>query len=116
LQLKPGAEVRVFAVWEPILPTDWQRPGTPATGRLPDNRVLQFWDKQHLLAQRLAADARAPQPERHCCLRDGFLWDLAAVYPPGMRWTDHLPPAVFFDGPVVKMKDGLTEILSRAAR
>ena len=106
----------MFAVWEPILATDWQRPGGTATGRLPDARVLQFWDRPHLMAQRLAADARAPQPEQSCCLRDGFLWDLAALYPPGPRWTDRLPPAVFFDGPVVKVKDGLTETLSRAAR
>ena len=33
-----------------------------------------------------------------------MLWDLAAVYPPGADWDGPLPTAVFFNGPVVKVK------------
>ncbi len=95
----------MFAVWEPILVTDWMRPGAPVLGLIPDLRAHQYWDRGHLLAQRLAADAREPQPEQDCCTRKGILWDLAAVYPPGLQWTDHVPPAVFFNGPVVKVRD-----------
>ena len=74
---------------------------SPVLARLSDPRAQQFWDKRHALAQRLAADARDPQPKPDCCDRNGFLWDLAAVYPPGALWAETLPPAIFFDGPVV---------------
>jgi hypothetical protein len=42
-----------------------------------------------------------------CCTRNGVLWDLAAVYPPGAIWDDTIPPAVFFNGPVVDVADQL---------
>jgi hypothetical protein len=93
--------MKVFVVWEPILVTDWMRPGARVVSRLMDSRVAQFWDPQHRVAKRLAQDARDPQPEPECCTRKGILWDLAAVYPPGALWTDSIPPAVLFDGPVV---------------
>jgi hypothetical protein len=99
--------VTVFAVWEPILPTDWWKPGSGVLGRLSDPRVYHFWDKQHLVAKKMAEDARDPQPKQQCCERSGILWDLAAVYPRGAIWTERLPPATFFDGPVFRMKSGL---------
>jgi hypothetical protein len=105
--------VQVFAVWEPILLTDWSRPSTAVLKRLADARVAQFWDARHVLAKRMAQDARDPQPEQQCCERDGYLWDLAAVYPAGAVWKDALPAAVVFDGPVVRRKDQLVEALAR---
>ncbi len=104
--------MKVFAVWEPILLTDWGRPGSGVLGRLSDPRVSQFWDKQHLVSKRLAQDARDPQPKQSCCERSGTLWDLGAVYPPGALWTQAMPPAVFFDGPVVQVKPGIEAKIS----
>jgi hypothetical protein len=104
LHQHPAAPVQVFAVWEPMLPTDWQSPTGGVLARLKDSRARQYWDPHHLLALRLAADARDPQPKQACCLRDNVLCDLAALYPPGAEWKDALPPAVFFNGPVVKRK------------
>jgi hypothetical protein len=60
---------------------------------------------------RLAAGARPPQPKQDCCTRDNFLWDLAALYPPGAEWKDALPTATFFNGPVVKQKQNLESVL-----
>jgi len=99
--------VRVFVVWEPILPTDWSPPTTFALGRIPDQRVQQYWDPDHLIAKRLAADRRAPQPAEDCCEQRGILWDLVAVYPRGATWNDRLPTAVLFNGPVVDVKADL---------
>ncbi len=99
--------MKVFAVWEPILTTDWGKPGSGVLGRLSDRRVIQFWDQQHLLAKQMAQDARSPQPKQQCCQRAGILWDLGAVYPAGARWTESMPPAVFFDGPVLRVKADL---------
>ena len=52
-------------------------------------------------------DARAPQPAQDCCIRSGILWDLAAVYPPGSTWSDRMPPATVFNGPVVDVTDAI---------
>jgi len=97
-----NAKVRVFAVWEPILPTDFTAPSSGTLGRLSDARVRQFWDKDHALAKLMAVSHDA-QTKPKCCTRSGILWDLIAVYPAQTLWSDRLPPAVVFDGPVVRM-------------
>jgi hypothetical protein len=43
---------------------------------------------------------------------DSILWDLAAVYPAGVRWDERVPPAVFFNGPVVDVMDGIASSLA----
>lgn len=91
----------MFTIWQPMIATDWAPPGSGALGRMADTRVQQYWDPDHTLAKRLAADARPPQPEQDCCIRKGILWDLAAVYPRGARWEDRMPPATVFNGPIV---------------
>jgi len=88
-----------------MLPTDWMRPATIVLARLTDRRGAQYWDPDHLLARQMSNDARDPQPKQECCRRNGVLWDMAAVYRPGAVWGDALPAAVFFNGPVVKMRD-----------
>ena len=45
--------------------------------------------------------ARPPQPVQECCVSSGILWDLAAVYATGALWSDQMPPAAFFNGPIV---------------
>ncbi len=101
LEQHPEAKVTVFAVWEPILPTDWIPPTTGALRRLSDRRVKQFWDSDHTLARALA-ESRAGQPQPDCCNRRGTLWDLIAVYPVGAEWGETLPRADVFNGPVVR--------------
>jgi hypothetical protein len=84
-----------------MLPTDWSAPARAVLKRLSDRRVQQYWDPNHVLATQMKNDARAPQPVQDCCVRSGILWDLAAVYPPGATWSDRMPSAVVFNGPVV---------------
>ena len=69
-----------------------------------DARARQYWDPTHIVAKKLAADRRAPQPEEECCERAGVLWDLIAVYPHGATWNERLPVAVLFNGPVVDLE------------
>ena len=61
----------------------------------------------------MAADARAPQPDHECCTQDGIIWDLAAVYPPGVKWTDRMPPASVFNGPVVDIASQIEAALPK---
>ena len=94
-----------------MLPTDQSAPTSGTLARLSDRRVRQYYDSDHLFAKQLLADARAPQPVPDCCTREGILWDLMAVYPAGAPWTDKLPVATFFNGPVVDAIDGLRNVL-----
>lgn len=95
-----------------MLPTDWSAPSTFVLRRLSDLRAQQYWDKDHDLAHRMAQDARPPQPTQDCCIRSKTLWDLAAVYPAGAKWTDKMPIAIFFDGPVVDVIEGIEKAIS----
>src|SRR5260370_42707256 len=90
-----------------MLVTDWTPPGSRALGRLADSRVSQYWDRHHVLATHMLQDARDPQPKPACCGMDGNLWDLVAMYPPGVQWTDRLPVARVFDGPILKAQPAI---------
>ena len=95
-----------------MLPTDWAAPASSALGRLSDGRVRQYWDPDHLLATQMKKDARAPQPEQDCCVRSGILWDLAAVYPPGSIWSERMPAATVFNGPVVDVIEAIGDAIA----
>lgn len=68
------------------------------------------------MAKRLATDRRKPQPEEECCERAGILWDLVAVYPVDPIWTDRLPIALMFNGPVVDVQADLEASLASLGR
>lgn len=48
--------------------------------------------------KRMAQDARSPQPTQTRCERSGVLWDLGA---------ESMPPAIFFNGPVIRVQPGI---------
>lgn len=77
--------------------------------------MQQFWDPDSLVAKTIAG-ADQPQPEPDCCEQDGILWDLAAVYARGARWDDRLPRAIFLNGPVIDVKDGIDAALKNALK
>jgi hypothetical protein len=107
LKKHPSKAVTVFAVWEPILPTDWSEPGPTVLARLNDPRVRQYWDHDH----RVATLLKGQHPK--CCTRDGFLWDVAAAYAPGETWKNGLPAPFFIDGTIVKNSSTLESLLAR---
>ncbi len=100
LRHHPASKIRVLAIWEPILPTDWNRPTSAVLDRLSDRRAVQWWDKQHVVAGLLKASIEGQKPG--CCRRNGTLWDIIAVYPPGTQWKETMPAPVFIAGPVVR--------------
>jgi hypothetical protein len=97
-----------------MLPTDWSAPSSSVLRRLSDARVRQYWDPNHVLATQMKKDARPPQPQQDCCVRSGILWDLAAVYPASALWSDRMPNASMFNGPVVDVIPAIEEALIRA--
>jgi hypothetical protein len=119
LKRNPNPHIHVFALWEPILPTDYSSPSTGVLARLSDPRVEQYWDRNHLFAEQLAgrlkSDLSHPLPS--CCNRHGIEWDEVAVYDKDVHWDDQLPRAVFLDGPVVHalgFANAVTELLSKS--
>ena len=100
LRRHPGDKIRIFAVWEPMLPTDWGRPSTGVMARLSDPRVTQVWDKNHLIAGLIerGADGRRPA----CCTRNGHWWDVIAAYPPGAKWRAAAPVPELLNGTIVQ--------------
>jgi hypothetical protein len=105
-------KLRVLVVWEPILPTDFTSPSSSSLGRIPDQRAIQSWDPNHLVAQDLnrRASAKPPQTKPDCCLSRGFYWDDVILYSPHALWHDDPSPA-FLDGPVVHVIPALESVL-----
>lgn len=77
--------------------------------RIPDHRVIQFWDKDHLIAKQLDTQLRTKQPT--CCRHSGTLWDLVALYPDRTKWNESEP--VYIDGPVYKVETDLQNQTSK---
>jgi hypothetical protein len=106
--------VVVFAVWEPILPTDWSAPDTSVLSRLNDRRVRQFWDPGHVVAAVIKKAETNGQLHPDCCESNGFLWDLTAAYAPGTHWSDNLPEPVLLNGTMVRNAEALESIVAKA--
>lgn len=101
----PSRPLRVYVVWEPVLPTDFAAPTTLVMKRLPDARVVQHWDAGRLLSKQLGE-----RPGD----RDSIVWDWVAVYPPGLLWKDAPPQPAWSDRPVVDVKQELSKQLGVA--
>jgi len=95
-------DVRVFVIWEPVLPTDFVAPSTAALARIPDARAAQYWDRKRALSHLLG--------ERN---RSTVVWDYIAVYAPGTLWQDSPPKPVYSDNPVRDVISGAKESIQR---
>jgi hypothetical protein len=95
-------DVRVFVVWEPVLPTDFVAPSTAALARIPDVRAAQYWDRKRALSHLLG--------ERN---RSTVVWDYIAVYAPGTLWQDAPPKPIYSDSPVRDVISGAKESMQR---
>jgi hypothetical protein len=102
-----GSKIRVFVIWEPVLPTDLAAPSTMTLSRISDLRVSQYWDKDHLVSKSIGET-------------DGVFWDYVAVYAPGKMWEQSPPSASYSKVPVVKAiaetRDAITKLLSTSTK
>jgi len=93
--------------------TDFWPPGRTVLGRVFDPRAVQFWDKGHLVSQRMREMTQAnPSIDTESWPRMGrVIWDLAAVYGKDARWDAAMPPPAFAAGPVVAVVEELRKSL-----
>jgi hypothetical protein len=111
LKANSRGDLRVFAVWEPVLLTDWRRPSAAQTSYIPDPRATHFFDNTRRLSALYGGPDRRDSlaQTREVGFRmKGVLWDAALVYPPGVRWGGE---AKFLFAPVVRHRDELAEAL-----
>jgi len=103
----------VLVVWEPILPTDWTSPSGSTLMRIPDSRVKQFYDPNHVLSGKLneMVARKPPQAKPNCCVRNGFYWDEAILYRQQAHWKDD-PSSDYWNGPVVRIISDLERTLN----
>jgi hypothetical protein len=97
-----GQGVRVFAIWEPVLPTDFVAPSSAALARIPDARAAQYWDGKRALSHLLGEHNRST-----------LVWDYIAVYAPGAQWQEALPKPVYSGNPVRDVIRGAKESVQR---
>jgi len=97
LQNEQNTDIRVFVIWEPVLPTDWLAPSTATLKRVSDIRAQQYWDKGRFLSKALGeADKKS------------IVWDQVRVYGRGATWSGAAPPKPCVSvEPVVNVVDQL---------
>lgn len=81
--------LKVFVIWEPILPKDGTEAADDSASLLKDEwRAEQFWDplaESGKLLKKLL-ELGIPNPA----------WDIYMLYPPGVKWSDVTPKPVFW--------------------
>ncbi len=100
-------KIRVFVIWEPVLPTDLAAPSTMTLRRIFDTRAAQYWDKEHLVSKSIGET-------------DGVVWDYVAVYPLGKLWDQSPPEPTFSNAPVIdaieQTREAVKKLLAENAK
>jgi hypothetical protein len=113
LRKAPSAKVKVFVIWEPIVFSDLVVPSDSVLRRITDARAAQYYDGHHLVSQALQAQMLAHGVTgQDYFVKDEYVWDAAAVYPPGVRWENG-PGAKpdFVGAPVAEVSEGMAAYL-----
>ncbi len=74
----------------PILLTDAERAVPNATKRLPDNRVMHFWDAKGELVEAYKTILPTKNAETGEYVK---AWDVYLIFAPDVEWKDQ-PPAI----------------------
>ena len=96
-------KIRVFVIWEPVLPTDLAAPSTMTLKRIGDTRASQYWDNVHLVSKSIGET-------------DGMVWDYVAVYPQGKLWDNGPPEPTYSKAPVIHAIEGTREAIQKLMR
>ena len=85
LTKNPQRALAVFVVWQPILATDWGKPGTGALAPPLRRASATVLGRRSHRRQGARATSQGRERQPGCCFEKGIWWDLMAVYPPGVE-------------------------------
>lgn len=74
--------LRVYVVWEPMLPGDSKKVAEGATQLVPDRRATHFWIGNQTIAKAF---------KEPLGLNERMAWDVYIAYPAKTTWGDDLP-------------------------
>jgi hypothetical protein len=74
-----------------------------ARRRLPDLRVVPFWDKNRLISHSMCEHDRCSE-----------VWDYIALHPSGAIWDNNPPSALYHGKPLAQVQDTARERGARA--
>ena len=98
----PDGRLRLFVVWEPILPKDSVEAVDDSSEMMKDEwRALQFWDPNAESGRRIKKlfDLKIVNPA----------WDVYMLYPPGVKWGTDTPTPAFWKHQLTFMPGGADE-------
>jgi hypothetical protein len=86
LQNLAGQDIKVYAVWVPVLASDGQFAVGQATKNIPDPRATHYWDANADLVKSFAPVLGI----------QGKAWDVYLLYDQSAEWGDTAPKPVFW--------------------
>ena len=104
LAAHPDANVRVLAIWLPVIPSDQGPPTEKVREPLRDPRVIEFWDPDRWASPRMVERAMRMdivKEEEQNFGPDAIAWDLIGLFTAGVGWEEPFPEPTWWDAPVV---------------
>jgi hypothetical protein len=98
----PDGRLRLFVIWEPILPKDGVDALEDSSAMVQDEwRALQFWDPNAETGKRVKKlfDLKIANPA----------WDVYLLYPPGVKWDAETPTPAYWMHQLTFMPGGADE-------
>jgi hypothetical protein len=98
----PDGRLRLFVIWEPILPKDGVDALEDSSAMVQDEwRALQFWDPTAESGKRIKRlfDLKIVNPA----------WDIYMLYPPGVKWETVPPTPAYWMHQITFMPGGADE-------
>lgn len=96
MQAHPAAQLQVYAIWLPMLPTD-SRPRWD-DHVLNDPRVIHLWDEERVTGRWFADHGLGDGP---------VTWDAYLLFGPDARWDETPPDPVGLGRPVIGVIEDL---------
>jgi hypothetical protein len=88
LEKNPSANMKVYAVWFPMIPTDSRSRWSWTAGAIDDKRVVHIWDEKKVVGQWLAKQLNYNGKDSE------VLWDAYLLYGPQAQWESTPSPLV----------------------
>ena len=109
----------VQVVWMHVTHGDRVPPNSLVLSTLFDRRVMQWWDPYRLVSKTMLRDFA---PESAAALADTsggsqpLIWNLAAMWRPGVMWNDSLPQPDYAGHPLEQVIDQFRVKLGELSR